>query len=192
MDIISKAMHFAVDAHKGERRKGDGEPLVLHARETASVVATLTEDETVIAAAVLHDTVEDSNITLDTIRAEFGDRVAELVAAETENKRRDVPADVSWKIRKEEAREVLKNTKDTAVKMIFLGDKLSNMRSFYNLKQRLGDKMWERFNQKNSKEHHWYYRTIADNLKDFADTLAFKEYDGLVSLVFNEAKGEKR
>lgn len=192
MDIISKAMHFAVDAHKGERRKGDGEPLVLHAMETASVVATLTEDETVIAAAVLHDTVEDSNITLDTIRAEFGDRVAELVAAETENKRRDVPADVSWKIRKEEAIEVLKNTKDTAVKMIFLGDKLSNMRSFYNLKQRLGDKMWERFNQKNSKEHHWYYRTIADNLKDFADTLAFKEYDGLVSLVFNEAKGEKR
>lgn len=192
MDIISKAMHFAIDAHKGERRKGDGEPLVLHAMEAASVVATLTKDETVIAAAVLHDTVEDSDVSLDTIRAEFGGRVAELVAAETENKRRDIPADISWKIRKEEAIEVLKNTNDTAVKMIFLGDKLSNMRSFYNLKQRLGDKMWERFNQKNSKEHHWYYRTIADNLRDFADTLAFKEYDGLVSLVFNEPKGEKR
>lgn len=192
MDIISKAMHFAIDAHKGERRKGDGEPLVLHAMEAASVVATLTKDETVIAAAVLHDTVEDSDVTLDIIRTEFGSRVAELVAAETENKRKDVPADISWKIRKEEAIEVLKNTNDTAVKMIFLGDKLSNMRSFYNLKQRLGNKMWERFNQKNSEEHHWYYRTIADNLKDFADTLAFKEYDGLVSLVFNETKGEKR
>lgn len=192
MDIISKAMHFAIDAHKGERRKGDGEPFVLHAMEAASIVATLTKDETVIAAAVLHDTVEDSDVTLDTIHAEFGGRVAELVAAETENKRRDIPADISWKIRKEEAIEVLKNTNDTDVKMIFLGDKLSNMRSFYNLKQRLGDKMWERFNQKNSEEHHWYYRTIADNLKDFADTLAFKEYDGLVSLVFNETKGEKR
>ena len=192
MDIISKAMHFAVDAHKGERRKGDGEPLVLHAMEAASVVATLTKDENVIAASVLHDTVEDSDVTLDTIRAEFGSRVAELVAAETENKRRDIPADISWKIRKEEAIEVLKNTNDTAVKMIFLGDKLSNMRSFYNLKQRLGDKMWERFNQKSPEEHHWYYRTIAENLRDFADTLAFKEYDGLVSLVFNEIKGEKR
>lgn len=188
MDLISKAMHFAIDAHKGERRKGEGEPMVLHAMETAAIVSSMTRDEEVIAAAVLHDTVEDSGILLSEIEVAFGVRVATLVAAETENKRRDFPPEESWKLRKEEAIAVVQNTEDMAVKMIFLGDKLSNMRSFYNLKQRLGNAMWERFHQKDPEAHHWYYRSIANALAELNDTLAWKEYDQLVAAVFGESK----
>lgn len=188
MDLISKAMHFAIDAHKGERRKGEGEPMVLHAMETAAIVSSLTRDEEVIAAAVLHDTVEDSGILIDEIEAAFGSRVASLVAAETENKRRDLLPEQSWRLRKEEAIAIVQSTQDIAVKMIFLGDKLSNMRSFYSLKQRLGSAMWERFHQKDPEAHHWYYRTIANSLTQLSDTLAWKEYDQLVAAVFDEDK----
>lgn len=188
MDLISKAMHFAIDAHCGERRKGDGEPMAMHAMEAAAIVARLTGDEETIAAAALHDVVEDSGVLIEEIEARFGPRVARLVASETEDKRRDMPPDQSWKLRKEEAVALLKNTDDMAVKMVFLGDKLSNMRSFYSLKQRLGKAMWEQFNEKDPQAHHWYYRTIADALTGLKDTLAWQEYDGLIAAVFDETK----
>ena len=84
MGLFTDALHFAVDAHGDARRKGDGAPAILHATEAASIATTLTTDERVLAAAVLHDTVEAAGVLPDEIRERFGDRVAELVAAETD------------------------------------------------------------------------------------------------------------
>ena len=111
--------------------------------------------------------------------------MAELVAAETEDKREHLPADQTWLVRKQEAIEVLKNTNDIDVKRVFLGDKLSNMRSFNRDLQKYGDKLWERFNQKDPKMHAWYYRSIADAMPELQDTSAWKEYDYLVKKIFN-------
>ena len=104
LDILSKAMVFAVEAHGGQPRKGDGSPMILHAMEAAVV----------------------------------------------------------------------------------LGDKLSNMRAFYRGKLKLGPKMWELFNQKDPRQHHWYYRSIACALESLADTPAWREYDWLIGQVFEE------
>lgn len=100
MGRLTDAMNFAIAAHGEVRRKGDGLPAVLHAMEAAAVVASLTSDEEVLAAAVLHDTVEDAGVDLEDIRARFGERVAGLVWAESEDKMRGLPPEESWRARK--------------------------------------------------------------------------------------------
>lgn len=186
MDLLNRAMTFAIAAHGDALRKGDGSPAILHAMEAAAVAASLTTDPEVMAAAVLHDTVEDAGASLDDIRARFGDRVADLVGAETEDKMRHLPAEQSWRARKEATIAHLREATDPGVAIMTLGDKLSNMRSFYRNKQRRGSAMWDDFHQKDPEQHHWYYRTIADALSPLADTPAWQEYDWLIAQVFDE------
>ena len=78
-------------------------PYILHPMEAAVVVGTMTDDQNVIAAAALHDVVEDAGVTIEEIEEKFGKRVRELVASETEDKRADLPPSDTWRIRKEES-----------------------------------------------------------------------------------------
>ena len=118
MELVSEAIAFAVKAHDGMRRKKNEAPYILHPMEAAVIVGTMTNDQNLLAAAVLHDVVEDADITLEEIEEKFGRRVRELVESETENKRADLPPTATWRIRKEESLEVLKNTDDIAVLMV--------------------------------------------------------------------------
>lgn len=183
--LLDKAIIFAVNAHRGQLRKGTNAPYILHPMEAAAIVGSMTNDDEVIAAAVLHDTVEDTAATLEEIRERFGKRVAELVAAESENKREDKPAASTWKIRKEETIEHLK-TAPKEVKMLTLGDKLSNIRSICRDYEAQGDALWQRFNQKDKNEHRWYYKSIADCLSDLREYPAYKEYVFLAEKIFGE------
>ena len=183
--LLDKAIIFAVNAHRGQLRKGSNAPYILHPMEVAAIVAAMTDDEEVISAAVLHDTVEDTAVTLDEICEQFGKRVAELVAAESENKREDKPAASTWKIRKEETIEHLK-TAPKEVKMLTLGDKLSNIRSICRDYEAQGDALWQRFNQKDKNEHRWYYKSIADCLSGLCEYPAYKEYVFLAEKTFGE------
>ena len=71
--------------------------------------------------------------------------------------------------------------------MIALGDKLSNMRGIYRDYLALGDRVWERFNQKDKAEHEWYYRGILEALEgEFGESLAWKEYRELVEGVWGK------
>lgn len=188
MNTFTQAMRFAIDAHGEARRKGDGTPMILHAMESAAIAATLTDDQEVLAAAVLHDTVEDAGVSIEEICERFGARVARLVGSETENKRWDTPPEQTWRTRKEESIATLLASNDRAVSIVFLADKLSNMRSFYREKQKHGDAIWKGFNQKDPAQHHWYYRRIADALSQFARTCAWQEYDWLIRQVFDEER----
>ena len=188
MELVSEAIAFAVKAHDGMRRKKSESPYILHPMEAAVIVGTMTNDQNLIAAAALHDVVEDANITLDEIEEKFGKRVRELVQSETEDKRADLPPASTWRIRKEESLSVLKNTDDIGVLMVWLGDKLANMRSVYRDFKVEGIRMWQRFNQKDVAEQAWYYRSIADLTKRLSDTSAWIEYKTLTELVFG--KGE--
>ena len=182
--ILDKAIIFAVQAHSGMVRKGTKSPYILHPLEAAAIVASMTDDEEVIAAAVLHDVLEDTPTTVYQLIEEFGQRVTSLVDAVSENKREDITATETWKLRKQETIVELKNEKFLAVKMIALGDKLSNVRAMYRDYQAIGDELWDRFNQKDKSEHGWYYRSIADATKELSNYPAWKEYAQLVSLVF--------
>ena len=156
--------------------------------EAAVIVGTMTDDQNLIAAAALHDVVEDAGITIEEIEARFGKRVRELVESETEDKRADLPPESTWRIRKEESLSVLKNTGDIAVLMVWLGDKLANMRSIYRDWKIEGDAMWQRFNQKDVNQQAWYYRSIVELTARLSDTSAWLEYKTLTELVFG--KGE--
>ena len=147
MELVSEAIAFAVRAHDGMRRKKSDAPYILHPMEAAVIVGTMTDDQNLIAAAALHDVVEDAGITIQEIEEKFGKRVRELVESETEDKRADLPPESTWRIRKEESLEVIKNTEDIGVLMVWLGDKLANMRAIYRDFKTEGVQMWQRFNQ---------------------------------------------
>lgn len=182
--IFNQAIKFATDAHEGQLRKGTQIPYILHPLETAAIVGTLTVDDEIIAAAVLHDVIEDTDTTVEQLKEQFGERVAALVKSESENKREYLPAESTWKIRKQETLDHLKNA-SADVKMIALGDKLSNMRAIYRDYSVSGDKLWQKFNCKNKDEQCWYYEGILKLLKDnFKNTAAFTEYEALISKVF--------
>ncbi len=184
MELVSEAIAFAVKAHDGMRRKKSEAPYILHPMEAAVIVGTMTNDQNLIAAAALHDVVEDAGVTIEEIGEKFGKRVQELVQAETEDKREDLPPDATWKVRKEESLEVLKNTDDIAVLIVWLGDKLANMRSFYREWKAEGNAMWQRFNQKDISQQAWYYRSIVKYTERLSDTSAWLEYKTLTEIVF--------
>ena len=186
MELVSEAIVFAVKAHDGMRRKKNESPYILHPMEAAVIVSTITNDQNIIAAAALHDVVEDAGITIEEIEEKFGKRVRELVESETEDKRADLPPASTWRIRKEESLEVLKNTDDIAVLIVWLGDKLANMRSIYRDYKTEGVQMWQRFNQKNVDEQAWYYRSIVALTERLSNTSAWLEYKTLTELVFGK------
>ena len=188
MELVSEAIAFAVKAHDGMRRKKSDAPYILHPMEAAVIVGTMSDDQNLIAAAVLHDVVEDTGITIEEIEEKFGKRVRELVQSETEDKRPDLLPSDTWRIRKEESLAVLKNTDDIAVLMVWLGDKLANMRAIYRDFKSEGVAMWQRFNQKNVIEQAWYYRSIATLTERLSNTSAWLEYKTLTDLVFGEGE----
>ena len=186
MELASEAIAFAVKAHDGMRRKKSDAPYILHPLEAAVIVGTMSDDQNLIAAAALHDVVEDAGITIEEIEEKFGKRVRELVEAETENKREELPAADTWRIRKEESLEVLKNTDDLGVLMVWLGDKLANMRAIYRDWKVEGNAMWQRFNQKDVNEQAWYYSSIVRLTSRLSHTAAWLEYKTLTELVFGK------
>ncbi len=176
MTILDKAIVFAAEAHSGACRKGSKVPYILHPLEAASIAATMTDDLEVLAAAVLHDVVEDTPHTLEELRERFGDRIASFVAAETEDKRPELPAEETWRLRKQETIDRLRREKRLEVKIIVMGDKLSNLRALYRDCLQCGDKLWDSFHQKDPAAHAWYYWEVGETLECLSEYPAWEEY----------------
>ena len=183
-DLVSEAIAFSTMAHDGMRRRKSDAPYVLHPMEVGAIIGTMTDDQEVIAAGVLHDVVEDAGISIEEIGERFGARVMELVASETENKREQLPPEQTWRIRKEESLEKLKGTKDIAVLMLWIGDKLSNIRAIYRDFLVEGNALWNKFHQSDIGVQAWYYRSILKYTERLSDTLAWREYKTLVEKIF--------
>lgn len=186
ISLMDRAIIFATRAHSGTYRKGTKIPYIVHPIEAAAIVATMTDDPDMIAAAVLHDVVEDTDATVEEIGFFFNEHIAKLVEAESENKRKDQPPGETWMLRKMETLDFLKNRASREAKILALADKLSNMRAIHRDQQILGDALWLRFNEKRKEKHGWMYRQVAEALSELSDTLAWQEYDGLVKDTFEE------
>ena len=185
---LNRAIAFATEAHNGAVRKITLLPYILHPMEVAANAASITTDEDVIIAALLHDTVEDAGVLPETLVREFGQRVADLVASETEDKMNHLPKSASWKARKEGSLQILRNTEDEGVKMLWLSDKLANMRSLYADWLKNGDNVFLHFHVTDKSLHAWYYRSIAELTQSLKDSAAWQEYNRLVELVYREIK----
>ena len=174
-------MIFATEAHAGQMRKGTKRPYIVHPKEVAEIVATMTDDEEIIAAAWLHDTIEDcENVTGEILQAKFGNRVAAIVIQESEDKSK------SWMERKGHTITQL-NTEPREVQLVALGDKLSNIRDIDRDYPVVGEKLWERFRMKDKQIIGWYYKGVQDSLRKLlGHTEAYKEYSDLVDKIFGE------
>ena len=185
MTIFDEAIKLAVNAHSGQTRKTDSSPYILHPMEVAAIVGDMTDDLDVLAAAVLHDAVEDTSISVDEIGSKLGERVARLVDAGTEDKRDGRPPEETWKARKEASLKVLAESGDRDVKILWLGDKLANLNAIHRALVKDGEVVWQKFHQADPKEQGWYYRSAVDLLKtDLGDTPAWQRFDQLIKTVF--------
>ena len=181
--LLDRAIVFAVRAHAGTERRGKGFPYIVHPMEAVEIVATMTPDQELLAAAALHDTVEDTDVTVEQIRTEFGDRIASLVASESDIVLDGLPAEDSWYARKQAAIDRLARASHDA-KIVALGDKLSNMRAIARDYAEQGDNLWNLFHAKDPKDHEWHYRGLATSLSELRDTFAYKEFENLINQVF--------
>ena len=160
-NIITKAINFSENAHKDQIRKS-GDPYITHPIEVAKILTSIKLDASAIAAGLLHDTIEDTNISITEISHTFGDQISELVQGLTKISK------FSLKINKQKLGEnyrklILATSKDLRVILIKLADRLHNMRTinyiqdyskkinisietleiFAPLAQRLGMKEWQ-------------------------------------------------
>ena len=181
--MANKPLNTELLDRAGTERRGKGYPYIVHPLEAVEIVATMTADQELLAAAALHDTVEDTEVTVDQIRAEFGERIAALVADESDTFEAGVSEEDSWHSRKRVAIERLARASHDA-KIVALGDKLSNMRAIARDYAVKGDELWNIFHAKDPKDHEWHYRGLADSLRELEDTFAFKEFESLINQVF--------
>ena len=183
-ELLDRAILFAVQAHAGTERRGKGFPYIVHPMEAVAIVSTMTSDQELLAAAALHDTVEDTDVTVEQIRQAFGERIARLVAEESDSFEPGVPEEESWHARKQAAIDRLRKASRDA-KIVALGDKLSNMRAIARDYATQGDAFWNLFHVKDRSEHEWHYRGLADSLRELSGTFAFQEFEQLINQVFN-------
>lgn len=183
--LVDKAIVFATRAHQGTERRGKGFPYIVHPLEAMTIVATITNEPDLLAAAVLHDTVEDTDVTLDELRQEFGEHIASLVADETDVKHTPDGKKLTWKERKQRDMDNLRAA-SREVKIVAIGDKLSNMRAIARDYRQKGDALWQIFRVKDKATHAWRYKGLRDALQELKDTFAFQEFDQLVEEIFGE------
>lgn len=158
--LVERAMRRAARAHRTQLRKSSDVPYLTHLASVALILQLGGfHDEHVLAAALLHDCVEDAELTLDDLRAEFPPAVVEYVAAATERKYEADGRKRSWEDRKAEHIEQVAAAPLPA-RAIILADKLHNIGTMlYDLAA--GESLWERFGAAPSRLV-WYYTAIIE------------------------------
>lgn len=138
-NVVHKAIIFATKAHEGQFRKGTDIPYIVHPMAVSLLAYSYTKDVDLAVAGLLHDTVEDTAVTIPEIHALFGERVAILVDAVTE----EDPAD-TWKERKKKALERV--NRYTTDELILKGsDVMANCRDILKDYKEHGENLWTRF-----------------------------------------------
>jgi len=156
--IIFDAIEFAARAHSGHFRKGSRVPYLIHPLEVAKVLIRCQCEVQVVTAGILHDTVEDTQVSLEMIRESFGSAVAELVDQVSEPDKR-----APWRVRKT---HTIEHIATAAVGALFIicADKLHNIRSIREDLEHYGPRVWSRFH-KPKKDQQWYYRAVVEALR---------------------------
>lgn len=175
LQIVKDAIAHAFVKHRGDVRKGGNLPYILHPLEVVGIAFGIEPDNPrLLAAAALHDTIEDTDETYESLRELFGD-ITDIVAEETEDKSK------TWKERKQATIDYFRTEKPShESRIVALSDKLSNARAVIEDKKLLGDEVWQRFKEKRPEVQKWYYESMKDALVELADTSAWKELNSLV------------
>jgi len=182
-DLIDYAIEAAAKAHRKQVRKGTRTAYITHPFAVGVILAKAGCSEEVIAAGILHDTVEDAGVKLSLIKEEFGENVASLVEKCTEpDKRR------TWRKRKQHILDSLDQT-GIDLKYVVCADKLHNIRTIARNYRMVGDRVWRRF-RRGREDQRWYYTSLVNLLrsrkKNASYEKLYKELKKKVREVFNE------
>ncbi len=151
---LFKTIEFATKAHSGDFWKNTRLPYIIHPLGVAKILIESGCSEEVVLAGLLHDTVEDTEVTLGQIENEFGKEVARLVEGASEPDKSD-----TWEDRKKHTIDYLKDAPMNVVQVTF-ADKLDNMRAIRSDYEKIGNKVFRRFNEPKNKQR-WYFESLA-------------------------------
>lgn len=168
MSIVSQALVFATEHHQHQHRKGTKIPYMAHLLNVCKLVAENNCSDEILAAALLHDVVEDTDVTIEEIEEKFGKQVAEIVRGATELdklEKKAIEKESTWLERKEHTIHFLQHEANTDQLLVSGADKLDNLRSIVYDYKRIGEKLWTRFNA-TKEQQAWYYTSVATILLD--------------------------
>lgn len=155
--LIERALVLALRAHEGHVRKDSPIPYIVHPLEVALILARHGFSDTVVAAALVHDTVEDTPVTLEEIRRELGDEAAALVAPITHDD------SLSWDEKKKAYIESVRRAPEE-VRAISVADKIANAHSLIAAAREQGTAVWKHFNRGRDKKL-WFEHAMLDMLR---------------------------
>lgn len=170
--LVETASQVAFVAHTGQTRKDSGSPYVIHPYMTALKLARHGFSETVAAAAIVHDVLEDTGVTEDQLRELLGEEVVTIVRALTEDK------SLVWEKRKELYIESIRNAPD-AVKAVSIADKIHNLESLLAAHAVQGPAVWKLFNRGRESKA-WFEHTLLSAVQATWSHPLVDEYAQLV------------
>lgn len=153
-----KAIIFAMNAHQGQKRKGSSQPYIVHPLTVGMILLDEGCDEEIVIAGILHDTVEDTDTSLQDIENNFNKRISSIVMGVSEPDK-----SLPWRKRKEHTINYIKKA-SLDERLVICADKLHNLSSMISEYRNCGEELWKKFNG-GREEQKWYYQEIIKSLK---------------------------
>jgi (p)ppGpp synthase/HD superfamily hydrolase len=179
--LIARAMEYAARAHRGGTRKGGDIPYIVHPFEVAMILKENSFEDKVIAAGLLHDLLEDTDVGKKDLKEEFGEEILQLVLSASEKlKGRE---ERSWDKRKNQTIDYLDRDASFINKAVACADKLSNARSILRDYEEQPDDFWQRFSAPKKKQQ-WYYESLVESLKELEGLKMYGEFKEVVAEIF--------
>jgi (p)ppGpp synthase/HD superfamily hydrolase len=179
--LIARAMEYAAQAHQGDTRKGGEVPYIVHPFEVAMILKENAFEDKIVAAGLLHDLLEDTDVEKEDLRKEFGEEILTLVLSASEKlEGRD---ERSWDKRKNQTVKYLREEAAFINKAVACADKLSNARSILRDLEAEPKNFWQRFSAPKSKQK-WYYQSLVASLEELEGLKMYAEFKEIVAEIF--------
>ncbi|MCE7873996.1 bifunctional (p)ppGpp synthetase/guanosine-3',5'-bis(diphosphate) 3'-pyrophosphohydrolase [bacterium CPR1] len=179
--MLFEAIEFAAAAHRGQYRKASRVPYIVHPLGVMRILIAGGAEEELAAAGVLHDVVEDTEVTPDQLLARFGGEVSRLVLAVSEPDK-----SLAWEERKLHTLEFLAHQARPDEVLLALADKLDNVESMLEDLELLGSELWCRF-KRGRDQQAWYYRGLLGSFQRRLDSPLVDRYRLALERLFEQS-----
>ncbi len=176
-NLIEQAAKIAIQAHAGQMRKDDAVPYIIHPFMVALLLTQHGFSEVYVAAALVHDVLEDTPVTEDELRTALGSEVLAIVLDVSEDKT------LPWEERKRHYIESVRQGSEGA-KAVSLGDKIHNLRSLLSAYEQQGPALWKKFNR-GREEKVWFENEMLAMFQATWHHPMIEEYEALISKLNN-------
>lgn len=171
-NIIEKAVRVSVAAHKDQTRKGDSLPYIIHPFMVALKLAKYNFSDVVIAAALAHDILEDTEFPEDKLKDELGEEVLKIIRAVTNDE------SLPWEEKKKKYVETVRDGSEGA-KAVAVADKIHNLESLLIAHEEQGPDLWKKFNR-GKEQKLWFENEVLKMLKETWQHPLIDEYEKLL------------